>query len=545
MNSGVLKMSLASSRRDVFVVHNDTFSLSSAGSSREVSEGTGVVAEAVHLSRAPLQERERNRSAGPLSEKPKSVHVPLFRIRSVDDADNMRAQSIGHSSARPVLEEVAEFPKVILEVTDRSASFEEEFRTNEDEEDGDGDDGDDAENDGENDDADVFGCIEIPSRMQNSSNREKRCQSASIVRPTMEASRRGKAAENRNQVASARQDFAEVPKEARVSKPQVDRGLLMKQRDPYVLDAAVLPMQTARKKGKRSSSTPSNASALQKQAAPKQKLRAEYGPLLINGVCQVHILKRMIPPSPQHEMVVQSPEFLQSVGLKLSVRELERRWARVRYSLMGDAVRMSLLRQRYLHRLLGYVGVPYHKRYHNDQSSPYYWCPLFLDCCGLIRRVLWDLQEDFGFRLGSYNQSYQYDTLCHQRVSSVHELVPGDLIFYSGTYYPEKKAKNHPHNMVHVEVYLGNGRTLGARYQTGVVQVHDSYVFESKSYFDVTHHFCPINSWLAGVCINQCKLHNYAKMSRKKKSPAKSKISVQSHRAHIRDEQENKNIVFF
>lgn len=32
--------------------------------------------------------------------------------------------------------------------------------------------------------------------------------------------------------------------------------------------------------------------------------------------------------------------------------------------------------------------------------------PLFLDCCGLIRKVLRDLKEDFGFEIGPWNQAY-------------------------------------------------------------------------------------------------------------------------------------------
>ena len=30
--------------------------------------------------------------------------------------------------------------------------------------------------------------------------------------------------------------------------------------------------------------------------------------------------------------------------------------------------------------------------------------PLFLDCCALVRQVVHDLREDFGFTLGRWNQ---------------------------------------------------------------------------------------------------------------------------------------------
>ena len=39
--------------------------------------------------------------------------------------------------------------------------------------------------------------------------------------------------------------------------------------------------------------------------------------------------------------------------------------------------------------------------------APTYHSKLFLDCCGLVRKVLKDLQEDFGFTIGPGNQAYQ------------------------------------------------------------------------------------------------------------------------------------------
>jgi len=61
-----------------------------------------------------------------------------------------------------------------------------------------------------------------------------------------------------------------------------------------------------------------------------------------------------------------------------------------------------------------------------------------LDCCGLVRQVVYDLREDFGFTLARWNQGYQYDTLPIDL--KFEELRPGDLIFYSGTYYEPKKV---------------------------------------------------------------------------------------------------------
>lgn len=39
-------------------------------------------------------------------------------------------------------------------------------------------------------------------------------------------------------------------------------------------------------------------------------------------------------------------------------------------------------------------------------SGPEYDAPLFLDCCGLIRKVLRDLKEEFAFDIGPWNQAY-------------------------------------------------------------------------------------------------------------------------------------------
>lgn len=103
------------------------------------------------------------------------------------------------------------------------------------------------------------------------------------------------------------------------------------------------------------------------------------------------------------------------------------------------------LRRLFCEQCLRYVGTPYGQRYHSETDCECEGCTqsgrqlfhsdLFLDCCGLVRRAVADLQEYFGFRLGPGNQVYQLDTL-PIRKESIHELQPGDLVFYYGAFRP-------------------------------------------------------------------------------------------------------------
>ena len=73
-------------------------------------------------------------------------------------------------------------------------------------------------------------------------------------------------------------------------------------------------------------------------------------------------------------------------------------------------------------------------------SDPEYKSKLFLDCCGLVRRVMLNLKSDFGFVIGPWNQAYMYDTL---PITVKHEdnMKPGDLVFISATYYASKSKR--------------------------------------------------------------------------------------------------------
>lgn len=72
------------------------------------------------------------------------------------------------------------------------------------------------------------------------------------------------------------------------------------------------------------------------------------------------------------------------------------------------------------------------REYHSD---------IFLDCCGLVRRVMRDLENDFGFRIGPGNQGYMFDTL-PRTVNRLEDVKPGDLVFISAIYYNPKSTFN-------------------------------------------------------------------------------------------------------
>lgn len=107
------------------------------------------------------------------------------------------------------------------------------------------------------------------------------------------------------------------------------------------------------------------------------------------------------------------------------------------------------LRSKFIETAKRYLGVPYGERY-KEEGDPV--APLYLDCCGLIRKVVQDLQEDFGFIIGKWNQAYQMDTL--PIALEAQEMKPGDLVFYEGT-FTSKRSKQQKHNNVHVEIFLG------------------------------------------------------------------------------------------
>ena len=69
--------------------------------------------------------------------------------------------------------------------------------------------------------------------------------------------------------------------------------------------------------------------------------------------------------------------------------------------------------------------------------------------------------------------------------------------------------------MVHVEIWLGDkNKTLGARWQKGVVEIHNSYQYVSKSYHSMKYHFHSIDTWLSRICESHCTQHPWKRNKR-------------------------------
>ncbi|KAJ8321100.1 hypothetical protein KUTeg_002687 [Tegillarca granosa] len=203
----------------------------------------------------------------------------------------------------------------------------------------------------------------------------------------------------------------------------------------------------------------------------------------------------------------------------LSFKEIlrKRRLKELRKRHRSDPGHADRLRQKFVNQAKKYFGVPYARKYWPPESLEYK-SPLFLDCCALVRQVVRDLEDDFGFRIGPWNQAYMFDTLPN-KIEHERDMKPGDLVFMSGVYH--KKKRQQKHHMTHVEIWAGDGnKTIGARWNNGKVQVFDSYRFEAKSFHSTEYHFRSIDTWLHGTCKSFCPQHRWkrSKYSPKKKS---------------------------
>lgn len=192
-------------------------------------------------------------------------------------------------------------------------------------------------------------------------------------------------------------------------------------------------------------------------------------------------------------------------GEKLNAKNEAMR--KLRRHFRSDPERMRNLRLKFVEQAKLYFGIPY-KKINFPPDSPEYNSKLFLDCCGLVRRVMRDLEKDFGFRIGPGNQAYMFDTL-PKTIENIKDVKPGDLVFIQAVYY-NPKMKIQPHNITHVEIMLGEGeKTIGARWNNGKVQEFESYKFESKSYHIDKYIFKSIDPWILGLCRSYCYKHGW------------------------------------
>lgn len=162
------------------------------------------------------------------------------------------------------------------------------------------------------------------------------------------------------------------------------------------------------------------------------------------------------------------------------------------------------LRQKFIDQAKKYIGVPYAERFKAPDAPV---APLYLDCCALVRKCVQDLQEEFGFAIGKWNQCYQMD--CLPVVLEQHQLRPGDLIFYEGI-YNSNRSKPQKHNNVHVEIFLGGETgeaTIGSRFHRGNVGIFPSFKFKSTTWDLVRCHFRSLDPWLEGTCKSCCPDH--------------------------------------
>ena len=192
-------------------------------------------------------------------------------------------------------------------------------------------------------------------------------------------------------------------------------------------------------------------------------------------------------------------------------------------SFKDNPERIKELREKFLETARSLIGVPYGKRY--LKLHPEYTDNLFLDCCGLIRQVVYLMSEDLGFTLGHWNQCYQYDMLPEE--IPFEKTQKGDLVFYSADYFPGKKRKRFIHDMVHVEILTGEGeKTIGSRKKDSTVQEFNCYKLKDNKRYRYVYHFKSIDLWLRGVLKSHCKEHKWEKNDTDKIAPEISKYSA-------------------
>ena len=192
-------------------------------------------------------------------------------------------------------------------------------------------------------------------------------------------------------------------------------------------------------------------------------------------------------------------------------------------SFKDNPERIKELREKFVETARSLIGTPYGKKY--LKAHPDYKDNFFLDCCGLIRQVVYLMSEDLGFTLGHGNQCYQYDMLPEE--IPFEKTKKGDLVFYSASYFPGKKRKKFIHDMVHVEILTGEGeKTIGSRKKDSTVQEFKCYKLKDNKSYSYVYHFKSIDLWLRGILKSHCKDHKWEKNDIDKISTEISKYSV-------------------
>lgn len=243
------------------------------------------------------------------------------------------------------------------------------------------------------------------------------------------------------------------------------------------------------------------------------------------------------------ELVTKAPTpFKQINHLKYYIGSIQRSFKNIIAipSFRNNPERMQALRRKFIETALDCIGIPYGRKYLIEH--PDYDLDLFLDCCGLVRFVLNELKEDFGFQLSKWNQAYQFDILPDP--ISFDQLKPGDLIFYTGINYPDRNRKKQTHDMVHVEIFLGDSdhpeRTIGSRDSTGTVDLFETYQFKSENYYNIKYYFKSIDTWLRGIHRSFCKEHRWHEFNCNNKPPKYPFYYYNSQLTQAGDQTQNK-----
>ena len=192
-------------------------------------------------------------------------------------------------------------------------------------------------------------------------------------------------------------------------------------------------------------------------------------------------------------------------------------------SFKDNKERIKELRVKFVETARSLIGTPYGKKY--LKLHPEYTDNFFLDCCGLVRQVVYLMRDDLGFTLGHWNQCYQYDMLPEE--IPFEKTQKGDLVFYSADYFPGKKRKKFIHDMVHVEILTGEGeKTIGSRKKDSTVQEFHCYKLKENKSYRYVYHFKSIDPWLRGILKSYCSEHKWERNNTDKIHTEISKYSV-------------------